>query len=149
METLYLHKDAFLIMFMLTDLQTVAWIYNMTNGEWKDIVTVTGVYFSVCVCDSVEIANKMQPCNRIYYSTVHWRLNMFRAAYRSSSGAPTVFAASGLNTHVVTGCSQIWVGTPTQTWLRPVTTSVCKPEAANTVGAPDDERHTARNMLSF
>jgi hypothetical protein len=31
--------------------------------------------------------NKMQPCNRIYYSTVHWRLNMFRAAYRSSSGA--------------------------------------------------------------
>jgi len=22
----------------------------------------------------------MQPCNRIYYSNVHWRLNMFRAA---------------------------------------------------------------------
>ena len=38
---------------------------------------------------------------------------------------------------------------PTQTWLRAVTTYVCKPEAANTVGAPDDERHTARNMLSF
>jgi hypothetical protein len=33
----------------------------------------------------------MQPCNRIYYSTVHWSLNMFRAAYRSSSGALTVF----------------------------------------------------------
>jgi hypothetical protein len=44
----------------------------------------------------------MQPCNRIYYSTVHWRLNMFRAAHRSSSGALTVFAASGLHTHVVT-----------------------------------------------
>jgi len=29
---------------------------------------------------SVEITNKMQPCNRIYYSTVHWRLNIFRAA---------------------------------------------------------------------
>jgi hypothetical protein len=28
---------------------------------------------------------------------------MFRAAYRSSSGALTVFAASGLHTHVVTG----------------------------------------------
>jgi hypothetical protein len=28
---------------------------------------------------------------------------MFRAAHRSSSGAPTVFAASGLHTHVVTG----------------------------------------------
>jgi len=26
-------------------------------------------------------------CNRIYYSKVYWRLNMFRVAYRSSSGA--------------------------------------------------------------
>jgi hypothetical protein len=76
----------------------------------------------------------MQPCIRIYYSTVHWRLNMFRAAYRSSSGALTVFAASGLHMHVVTGHSQVWVGTsvPTQTWLRPITTCICKPEAANT-----------------
>ena len=57
----------------------------------------------------------MQPCNRIYYSTVHWRLNMFRAAYRSSSGALTVFAASGLHKHVVTGRSQVWVGT--QFWV--------------------------------
>jgi len=31
---------------------------------------------------TVEITNKMQPCIRIYYSTVHWRLNMFRKAYR-------------------------------------------------------------------
>jgi len=30
----------------------------------------------------------MQPCNRIYYSKIYWRLNMFRAAYCSSSGAP-------------------------------------------------------------
>ena len=29
----------------------------------------------------------MQPCNRIYYSKVYWRLNMFRASHRSSSGA--------------------------------------------------------------
>jgi len=29
----------------------------------------------------------MQPCNRIYYSKIYWRLNMFRAAHRSSSGA--------------------------------------------------------------
>jgi hypothetical protein len=31
--------------------------------------------------------NKMQLCNRIYYSKVYWRLNMFRAAQRSSAGA--------------------------------------------------------------
>jgi hypothetical protein len=53
---------------------------------------------------SVEITNKMQPCIRIYYSTIHWRLNMFRAVYRSS-WALIVFAASGLHTHVVTGRS--------------------------------------------
>jgi hypothetical protein len=29
----------------------------------------------------------MQPCNRIYYSKIYRRLNVFRAAYRSSSGA--------------------------------------------------------------
>ena len=60
----------------------------------------------------METANKTQPCNRIYHSTAHWRLNMFRAAHRSLSGALTVFAASGLHTHVVTGRSQVWVGTP-------------------------------------
>jgi hypothetical protein len=32
---------------------------------------------------------------------------MFRAVYRSSSGALSVFAASGLYTHVVTGRSQV------------------------------------------
>ena len=52
----------------------------------------------------------MQLCNRIYYSTVHWQLNMFRAVHRSSSRALTVFAACGLHTHVVTGRSQVWVG---------------------------------------
>jgi len=30
----------------------------------------------------------MQLCNRIYYSKFYWRLNMFRAAYHLSSGAP-------------------------------------------------------------
>jgi len=32
---------------------------------------------------------------------------MLRAAYRSSSGAPNAFAAYGLDTHVVTGRSQV------------------------------------------
>ena len=35
---------------------------------------------------------------------------MFRAVCRSSSGAPNVFAASGLHTQVVTARSQVWVG---------------------------------------
>jgi len=76
---------------------------------------------------------------------------MFRVVRHLSSGAVTVFAATGLHTHVVTDRSQVWVGTwvPTQTWLRLVTTCVCKPEVANTVTAPDDERRTARNMLNL
>ena len=37
---------------------------------------------------SVEITNKMQPCNRIYYSKIYWRHNMPRTAHRPSSGAP-------------------------------------------------------------
>jgi len=59
-------------------------------------------------CIVVRLRRNYQPSNRIYYLTVHWRLNMFRAACRSSSGALTVFAASGLRTHVVTGRSQVW-----------------------------------------
>jgi len=55
---------------------------------------------------------------------------MFRATYRSSLGALTVFAASVLHTHVVTGRSQVWVGT-------------------HTVRALDDERYAARNMLNL
>ena len=64
---------------------------------------------------------------------------MFRALCRSSSGTSTVFAASGLSGNSV----------PTQTALRAVSTSVCKPEAANTVEIPDDERHNARNMMKY
>ena len=68
---------------------------------------------------------------------------MFRALCRSSSGTSTVFAASGLHTLVETA------PVPTQTAPRAVSASVCKPEAANTVEVPDDERHNARNMLNY
>jgi hypothetical protein len=35
----------------------------------------------------------MQPCNRIYYSKIYWRLNMLQAAYRSSSRAPNCISS--------------------------------------------------------
>jgi hypothetical protein len=57
---------------------------------------------------------------------------MFRAVRRSSSGAVTVFAASGLHSLNYGRSPQAYVN-----------------EAANTVTAPDDERRTARNMLSL
>ena len=68
---------------------------------------------------------------------------MFRALCRSSSGTSTVLAASGLHTLVETARGA------TQTAPRAVSTSVCKPETANTVEVPDDERHNARNMLNY
>ena len=40
-----------------------------------------------CISQRSRNTNEMQLCNRIYYSKVYWRLNMFRAARRSSSGA--------------------------------------------------------------
>ena len=55
--------------------------------------------------------NKMQLCNRIYYSKVDWRLNMSRAVYRSSSGAVNCICSLSLYTHVVTGRCPGWVGT--------------------------------------
>jgi hypothetical protein len=70
---------------------------------------------------------------------------MFWEAYCSSSGALTEFAVSGLHTHVVTGRSQV----PTQTWLRPVTTCIYKPEDTNTVRTPDDERMPLETCWAF
>jgi hypothetical protein len=123
----------------LTQLETfrkywiVSFIYILRfSGQWLSWLWSCGSWLCVVLLGDVnvmessgEITNKMQPCNRIYYSTVHWRLNMFWAAHRLSSGALTVFAASGLHTHLVTGSSQVWV--PTRTWLLSVTKCVCKP----------------------
>jgi hypothetical protein len=125
---------------------TVHWRLNMFRAAYRTSSGALTVFAASGLRTHVVTVRK-QVWVGIYYSTVHWRLNMFRTAYRSSSGTPTVFAALGLHTHVVTGCSQVWVGT--QTWLRPVSTCVRKPQAANTVGTPDDERYASRNMLSL
>ena len=74
----------------------------------------------------------MQPCNRIYYSKIYWRLNMFQAAYSSSSGAPNCICSLWF----IYPCGDrplSRLGIPTQPRQRLVTTWVYKPEAANTV----------------
>jgi hypothetical protein len=54
----------------------------------QQLLTIVLIWsLSLFVIESVEITNKMQPYNRIYYSSAHQKLNMFRAAHRSSSGA--------------------------------------------------------------
>ena len=87
------------------------WIRTAIN---QTVVTRlhAGIFFLVV------ITNKMQLGNGIYYFSVHWKFNMFRAVCRSSSGAPTVFAASGLHTHAVTARSQVWLGTGLKVVIR-------------------------------
>jgi hypothetical protein len=76
----------------------------------------------------------MQPCNIIYYSKVHWRLNMFWAAHRSSSGAPNgICSLVYIHMWWPAVVQADWELTPTQSGQRPVTTSVYKPEAADTI----------------
>jgi hypothetical protein len=70
--------------------------------------------------------NKMQLCIRIYYFKVYWRLNMFQAAHRSSSGA--------LNC-ICNLCNWVGKNFPTQLWQQPVTIWVYKLKAANTCWA--------------
>ena len=84
--------------------------------------------------------NKMQLCNRIYYSKVYWRFNMFRAAHRSSSGALNFVCSLWFiypcGDRPLPRLSGKWITMdpfPTQPWQRLVTTWVHKPEAANIV----------------
>jgi hypothetical protein len=84
--------------------------------------------------------NKMQFCNRVYYSKVYWRLSVFRATHRSSSEAlnyicslwfiyPCAFPLSLGNDRSQHG----YINQKLQIQFR----------------APDYERCAARNMLSF
>jgi len=95
--------------------------------------------------ESVKIKNKMQPCNRIYYSKIYWRLNMLRAAYRSSSGAPNCIF-------------NLWFIYPCGGWGLQFPPSLDNGRSAHEYinqrlqirfGAPDDERYAPRKMLSL
>jgi hypothetical protein len=84
----------------------------------------------------------MQPCNRIYFSKICWKLNMFRAAYRSSSGDPNCI------------CSLWFIYTCGDRPLSSLDNGRSPHVYINQrlqiqFGAPDDERYAARNMLSL
>jgi len=84
--------------------------------------------------ESVEITNKMQPCHRIYYSRIYWRFNRFRAAHRSSSGAPNCICSLKFPHSLDNGRSPHgYINQRLQIQF----------------GAPDDERYAAGNMMSL
>jgi len=115
------------------------------KGVWNEQKKLTAVY-KFDIHGSVHRGwfsrntNKMQLCNRIYCSKVYCRLNMFRAAHCSSSGALNRIAKdewgggeffplslkNGRSPHV-------YINQRLQTQFR----------------APDDERRGARNMFSL
>jgi hypothetical protein len=61
--------------------------------------------------ESVETTNKMQPCNRIYYYKFIEVSTCFERLTSHHEELQTVFASSGLYTHVVTSRCPGWVGT--------------------------------------
>src|SRR5215475_11656518 len=71
----------------------------------------------------------MQPCI-YYYLFIYLLFHLSLKAQHVSSGTPLIIRSSNCI------CS-LWF------------TYVCKPEAANTVRAPDDERCAARNMFTY
>jgi len=90
----------------------------------------------------------MQPFKRIYYLNVYWRLNMFRAGYRSSSGAPYCICSLWF-----TYTCGDWPLSSCQFWL--ILDNGRSPHVYVNqrlqvqFRAPDDERYAARNMLSL
>jgi len=67
--------------------------FNAPSIEWAPpfkihILLTHLIFMNPCIVVWLRRnTNKMQLCNRIYYSKIYWRLNIFRAAHRSSSGA--------------------------------------------------------------
>ena len=85
------------------------------NSRWDFNSGFKGLIFmDPCIVVWIRRNNQQDaPCNRIYYSKIYWRLNMFRAAFCSSSGERV----------------------PTQPGQRLIATCVYKPKAANTVSS--------------
>jgi len=46
-------------------------VTNLNKYLHHGTMELTYIYIYIYIYDSVEITNKMQPCNRIYYFTVH------------------------------------------------------------------------------
>jgi hypothetical protein len=99
--------------------------------------------------------NKMQLCNRIYYSKVYWRLNMFRVAHRSSSGALNCICSLWFiycnkvkdSVYII---YSIYYTQSCITYTKSFTLlQYINQRPQKQFRAPDDERRAAWNMLSL
>jgi len=97
--------------------------------------------------------NKMQLCNGIYYSKVYWRLNMFRAAHRSSSGALNcicnLWFIYPYGDRPLSRLSGKWINFPLSLGNGRSLHVYINQRLQIQFRAPDDERCATRNMLSL
>jgi hypothetical protein len=96
--------------------------------------------------------SKMQLCNRIYYSKFYWRIDIFRAAHRSSSGALNCTCSLWF----IYPCGDRPLPRLNGKMIFPLSLCNCRSPHGYINGrlqiqfrAPDDERCAARNMLSL
>jgi hypothetical protein len=134
-----------------------AYALNLQNISSKRRFIYTSLHggtFHYTESSSVEITNQMQPCNRTYYSKVYWKLNMFRAAYRSSSRALKLYLQPLVYIHMR------WPAVVKVEWEMAAISHSALTTAGHHMGiytrgciiqfrAPNDERYAARNILSF
>ena len=106
--------------------------------------------YTVWLCRNT---NKIQLCNRIYYSKVYWRLNMFRAAHRSSPGALNCICSLWF----IYPCGDRPLPRLIGKWIH-FSLSLSNDRSPHVYinqrlqiqfTAPDDERCAARNMFSL
>jgi hypothetical protein len=94
----------------------IYWKLNMFRAAHRtssgDLNCICSLWF-IYPCGDQQFSRMSgnQTCNKIYYSKVYWSLNIFRATYRSSSGALNCFAAFVSYNHAVTNRFQGWVET--------------------------------------
>jgi len=97
--------------------------------------------------------NKMQLCNIIYYSKVYWRLNKFRAAHRSSSGALNCICSLWFTCpsgdRPLPRLSGKWIQFPFSLGNGRSPHGYINQRLQIQFVAPDDERCAARNRLSL
>ena len=76
--------SAFFFFFFLPALGLADVLSNDCKTRRHTVLYCTLHHTTKCRHESVEISSKMQPCNRIYYSKVYWRLSMLLLIIRSS-----------------------------------------------------------------
>jgi hypothetical protein len=122
------------------------WIWNILISDKcaREGLTSLGEILNLLYYIDINISTNLMVIN-IYLVNMHTNAHIIFRVQQITENRKEH------NSVEITNKMQVWVGTavPSLTWLRPVTTCVCKPEAANTVRAPDDERYAARNMLSL